>query len=112
MSKYCFYRRIQRLSCSLWTGGIIASIKRHYRKRQLKRAIQLIERGVCKDIYSLDLYTAIKTIYDIWDKFDPSIVKKCWIKTGLIDAPEVLVYDNSSEHNNLFSPYEICDILE
>ena len=43
-------------------AGIIACIKRRYRRRQLTRAVDLIEIEASKNVYSVDLYEAITAI--------------------------------------------------
>lgn len=59
----------------LLDAGVIEPIKRRYRKHQLERVIHLIEAGVYSYIYSFDLYTAAKTIYDIWGGSTENLLK-------------------------------------
>ena len=43
-------------------AAIIVCIKHRYRRRQLTRAVGLIETGASKNVYSADLYEAITAI--------------------------------------------------
>ena len=65
-------------------AGVIASVKSRYRKRQLERAVDLIEEGITDNLYSIDLYSAIRMIYEIWNRMETSIFVNCWAKTCLV----------------------------
>ena len=74
-------------------AGVIACIKRRYRGKQVKRAVQLIENGGVDNFYSTDLLTAIRSVSEIWRSLDASIIRKCWRKTGIIDSGSVVGSD-------------------
>ncbi|SJX66502.1 related to transposase [Sporisorium reilianum f. sp. reilianum] len=65
-------------------AGIIASFKKHYRARQYGMALLEAELG-SKDIYKLDILTAIKLSQEIWQELGANIIKNCWRHTGLVD---------------------------
>lgn len=64
-------------------AGVIATIKKRYRRRVMKRAVDLIELGITENLYNTDIRLASQNIYEIFNALDNSIIKKCWIKTGI-----------------------------
>ena len=69
-------------------AGIIASFKKHYRTRQYGMALLEAELG-SKDIYKLDILTAIRLSQEIWKELGDSTIRNCWRHTGLIDLEVV-----------------------
>ena len=65
-------------------AGIIACIKRRFRRRQLEKAVDLIENGVTQKLYSMDLYTAMCALAKIWERLEGTVIHNCWIETGLL----------------------------
>ena len=65
-------------------GGVIASVKKQYQRKQIERGVDLIDAGVTGDIYKIDMKMAIEWIYDIWMGLDPVTIKNCWVKTNII----------------------------
>ena len=63
---------------------VIAVLKKQYRKGQIERAIDRIDRGITENLYHVDLLTAITDAYNIWHSIDGSIIYNCWLKTGLV----------------------------
>lgn len=64
-------------------AGIIAAIKRRYRKRQISRALDFLSSNTV-DMYKVDQRTAMKWMREIWVELDSTIVENCWRKTGII----------------------------
>ena len=64
-------------------AGIIASVKRRYRKEQVLSALSSKQTNM-KLLYNVDQLTAMKWISEIWQSLDSSIVFNCWMKTGII----------------------------
>ena len=74
--------------------------------------MEKIERGEEHNIYALDLYTAITTIYEIWNNLDASTIYNCWVKTELIDAEHNTEIDNSRVEHDSILEFSIEDLLE
>ena len=66
-------------------AGIIAAIKKEYGRRRIHRAVDLIDSGLAVKLYDSDVCDVTQNITDIWQKLESSRIRKCWIKTGLID---------------------------
>ena len=64
--------------------GLIASIKRKYRRRQCKHAVDLIEIGIERNLYKVDIKLAINWFYGIWDRIPKRIIRNCWAWPKLI----------------------------
>ena len=69
-------------------SGIIACIKRGFRRHQLEMGIKEIEGGNIDNLYNTNLLTAIKIIYSAWSGLDSTIIHNCWIQSGLIVGPQ------------------------
>lgn len=54
-------------------AGIIAAVKRRYRKRQISRALHVLNPD-SSDIYKIDQTTAMRWIAEAWDESDADIV--------------------------------------
>ena len=65
-------------------AGIIASVKRRFRRRQIQRAVDLLDLGITEGVYDIDLKMAIPMIYDIWHRLEGSIIINCWTAASLI----------------------------
>ena len=63
-------------------AGIIASLKANYRRRQLERAVDLIDING-KDLYSVEQLMAMRWIREICKSMNESIIKSCWENKGL-----------------------------
>ena len=68
-------------------AGIIAAIKRRYRKRQIGRALECLS-GDSVDLYKVDQLKAMKWIAEIWDELESTIVYNCWCTTGVSNGIE------------------------
>ena len=66
-------------------AGVIASIKKRYMQRVVERGVDLIEEGVINNAYNVDLKTALKWLYQIWNELDDDLVRNCWVKTNILD---------------------------
>ena len=69
-------------------AGIIRAFKAHYRSRQVKRYIDLIEKDQKPD---LNLKEAIRLLAAAWRSVTPSTISNCWIHTGILPttSPEL-----------------------
>lgn len=65
--------------------GVIASVKRSYRKRQISRALDWLGTS-SEDIYKVDQLTVMRWIREIWSGLPNSIVHNFWRITGIIDG--------------------------
>ena len=72
--------------------GVIAYIKLKYRRRQCKHAVDLIESGIERNLYKVDIQLAITWFYDIWDRIPNRIIRNCWAKSKLIDYAVYVLY--------------------
>ena len=64
-------------------SGVIASLKKRFKKQQTQRAIDLIELGHTQKLYDCNVITAMQRMYDITERLESSIITNCWKKTGL-----------------------------
>jgi hypothetical protein len=64
-------------------AGIIASFKRHYRRRQLEYTLDLLDAEIGNP-YKIDQLTAMKWIRGAWSKVDQSVIANCWNHTTLL----------------------------
>lgn len=64
-------------------AGIIASMKVKYRRYQMDRALGLSEEHI-RDIYKLDILTAMKAFKGIWNELDSTTIQNCWNHTGIL----------------------------
>lgn len=60
--------------------GVIASLKKRYRRRQISMALDCL-----KEVKPLFIWISMECMREIWDELDISIIQKCWIMTGVID---------------------------
>ena len=68
-------------------AGIIASFKCHFRKHQLRYAIDQLENG--KHPYKVDQLTAMRWCRTAWMSLSPSVFINCWRHTGLLSPMPV-----------------------
>ena len=61
------------------------SFKKQYRKGQIERDTDCIDRGIADNLYHVDLLTAITDVLNIWHGLDGSTIYNCWLKTGLVE---------------------------
>ena len=66
--------------------GIIANVRRKYRRRQLERAIELIEEVITQNIYMTNLYMVMTIEHEIWTNTDEDAISNCSTKTELPTA--------------------------
>ena len=69
-------------------AGIIACIKRRYRRRQISYADDYLEKKNVNELYNLDVLKAIETIYSIWENLESEVIYNCWLKTQLVQEYE------------------------
>ena len=65
-------------------AGIIACVKKRYRRNQIQRAMSFIEEAVHENSYTLDLYSAVESIYVIWKELGSQVVHNCWVQAELL----------------------------
>ena len=70
-------------------GGIIASMKIRFKKRQIHQVLQVNIDDEHKAIYQIDLLTAIYWMRDISSGLECSIIQNCWRSAGLVPYPGV-----------------------
>ena len=67
-------------------AGVIASLQRHYQRKQIERAVTIIEEETSEKLYQVDLNTAIEWMYAIWNSLESTTIYNCWVKTRLVDV--------------------------
>ena len=72
-------------------GGIIASLKKLYKKPQVQRAIHLIDNGITQNLYDYDIRIAVQNICEDWYRLDSIITRNCRRKIGTSDDDVDLV---------------------
>lgn len=80
-------------------AGIIASMKVRYRMFQMERALELCEEEVSKEIYKVDVLSAMLAMKRIWDDLPQSSISNCWKHTGLL-SPNNMPHTPAPERNN------------
>lgn len=63
-------------------AGVIACVKRRYRRWQIERAVDLLDECVRDNVYNADINLAIATIYDIWQRLQSSVIVNYWRKVN------------------------------
>lgn len=80
-------------------AGIIAWVKRRYRRRLLFRVFENIESGK-NSIYNVDIITAIRWTYDEWNACPSTVIRNCFqhcFKQGGLSAENERGQGESSE---------------
>ncbi|KAH9069100.1 hypothetical protein Ae201684P_004794 [Aphanomyces euteiches] len=77
-------------------AGVIAAFKLYFKCKQLRHAIQRVNRvpdDKLKDfkklgskIYAVDQLTAMNWAKSAWDDVTPETIKNCWLHTGIVQA--------------------------
>ena len=75
-------------------ASIISAFKRHYRKRQLQHAIDMIEDG--KSPYKIDQLTAMYWSSGVWRIMNASILANCWNHTTLLMIDDAMPDENDN----------------
>lgn len=76
-------------------AGIIAAFKSGYRKRQLRRAIELDEAGQT-NLYKIDVLTAMRWAVQSWDEVSAATIQNCWRHVDLFGNAQGFSASNSS----------------
>ena len=64
-------------------SGINASFKIRYRKKQMERAVDLVDEDF-KGIYKVNILTAISCMNKVWSEVPSSVIKNCWHHAGIL----------------------------
>lgn len=69
-------------------AGIIAAMKVRYRRRQMERAVDLLDVGDMDiyKIYKINILTAMRWLTNIWDDLSAATIRNCWGTTGIVPA--------------------------
>ena len=67
-------------------AGIIASLKKRYRRMQYEHASCLLQEESTQDLYNVNILVACKTITLISNAIEGIIIFNCWEKTRLINS--------------------------
>ena len=73
-------------------AGIIAAVKMGYKKRHLERALNLADMDA-KDIYKIDIMTAMKWFNVVWGETKGLVIQNCWRTMGILAVLEPLQED-------------------
>ncbi|KAF0713856.1 Aste57867_4181 [Aphanomyces stellatus] len=73
-------------------AGIIASFKSHYKRRQMDNVIEILDNRPAdlalpdypKNLYAVDVLTAMKWLTEAWADVTPSTIRNCWRHTGIV----------------------------
>ncbi len=74
-------------------AGVIAVLKKYYRSRQYKIALDLKQDEGTADMYKVSLLTAITWVHEIWAQMPASVLHNCWCKTCIITADQESVLE-------------------
>jgi hypothetical protein len=76
-------------------AGIISAFKRHYRKRQLQHAVDMIEDS--KPPYKIDQLTAMYWSAGCWRTMDSSVLANCWRHSTILTPIDTMPVDNEDQ---------------
>jgi len=65
-------------------AGIIAAVKRHYRRSQISYALDLLDAA--KNPYKVDQLQAMRWATGAWNNLDQSVIVNCWRHTGILST--------------------------
>lgn len=65
-------------------AGVFAGIKRHFRRRQLERAVDFMEQRMNIGHYSMDVLLEITVIYNVRDRLDSIMIINYWESAGIL----------------------------
>src|SRR2546423_5551309 len=65
-------------------AGIIAAFKKHYQRRQLAHALDLMDAGSVANPYKVSQLQAMRWSVHAWNGLDQSVFANCWKHTGLL----------------------------
>jgi len=82
-------------------AGIISSFKRHYRRRQLSHALDLLDAA--ENPYKVDQLTAMKWAVAAWRDLDQSVLVNCWKHTGILSTDDSAVLETLPTENDTFN---------
>ena len=88
----------------LMDTGIISAFKRHYRKRQLHYAIDIIEDG--KNPYKIDQLTAMYWSAGCWRTMDSSVLVNCWRHSTLLTPIDAMTVENDAQDTVEQDPFD------
>ncbi|KAH9146846.1 hypothetical protein AeRB84_009328, partial [Aphanomyces euteiches] len=67
-------------------AGIIASFKRHFKRRQMDHAINVIEKNEnveARSSFAVNVLTAMEWSRDAWNDVTDATIRNCWGHTGI-----------------------------
>ncbi|KAF0683776.1 Aste57867_24160 [Aphanomyces stellatus] len=73
-------------------AGIIASFKCHYKRHQMDNVIKILDNlpadaslaSKPKNLYAVDVLTAMRWLTEAWDDVAPDTIRNCWRHTGIL----------------------------
>ena len=78
-------------------AGVIASVKLRYRTFKMEPAVDLIdETEQAKDVYKVDVLTAMRALTRIWEEFPCDIISRCWAHTKLRPVSDKSIASSSN----------------
>ncbi len=83
-------------------AGVIASLKRIYRKRQYERALLLIDNEDSKNLYNVNVSQAMKWISSTWDSIESRIIHNCSEETRSLEPH--LIHNIEQREETIYAP--------
>jgi DDE superfamily endonuclease/Tc5 transposase DNA-binding domain len=65
-------------------AGIIATFKKHYRRRQIAWGLDQLDVG--ENPYKVNQLQAMRWVRMVWNALNPLVIGNCWRHTGLLDT--------------------------
>ncbi len=84
-------------------AGVIASLKKRYRKKKYERALCLIENENTKDLYNVNVLEVMESLWNNWNEIDQKIIYNCWRKTGIIDSSTITNLQEEEDDDETFN---------
>ncbi len=76
-------------------AGIIAYLKKRYRRNQILSALNLMDTEDTKNLYKFDILKAIRSINEEWEILSETTIYNCSCKTRLVGHDEHTVSNHS-----------------
>ena len=86
-------------------AGVIAYLKRGYRKWQYEMAVDNLN-ATLTNIYKVDQLVAMKVVKAVWQELSSLTVHNCWTATGLLTTP------NETRDSTIHSEDDVNSLIE
>ena len=89
-------------------AGIIAAVKKRYRRKLYERALDLMDEDDTTNLYRVDLLCAIEWMTEIWKDIESTTIHNCWCKTALVSTSQLTPEVEQPSHSYEFPGEDDC----